>query len=188
MKNFSQIRAIKEENDADEFLEVDDEEEATKYEPRSKNDKFFVDLHKVVKHLHPVAKDNQFKSNKKALDHSSGESSKEASEPIIKQGSSKIETSFQKLKRLNSKHQKGEMVHIFQEDATKYDDALNEVFTAGTLKLKDGASVKVTNQIAEKLNNVFDKLDSNNKAVMEKELYSNRDSFDRILKFAEAAK
>ena len=65
------------------------------------------------------------------------------------------------------------------------DDAqLNEMLKSGTLKLHDGSSVVLTNEIASSLNKLLGQLSNANKDKMEKRLMLNKKSFDEIIAFA----
>ena len=62
MNNFKSIRVISE-ADADEYI-LDDDDSEEELAPRADGEAEFVDLHTAVSIAHPVAGDNQFKSQK----------------------------------------------------------------------------------------------------------------------------
>ena len=64
---------------------------------------------------------------------------------------------------------------------------LDEAFKAGTIRLKDGKTVKIDKMTAESLNNVMKQLNSTNRKRMETEAMKDKDSFDTMVKFAMAA-
>lgn len=61
---------------------------------------------------------------------------------------------------------------------------LDEAFKAGSMKLKDGSTVTLTNESSNSLNNLFNQLSSSNKAKMEQRLMSGSKGFNEILAFA----
>ena len=64
---------------------------------------------------------------------------------------------------------------------------LDEAFKAGTIRLKDGKTVKIDKMTAESLNNTMKQLNSTNRKRMETEAMKDKDSFDSMVKFAKAA-
>jgi hypothetical protein len=76
-------------NAADLVPSKDNDKEATEYEPRSKGEKEFKDAHKIEKHAHPVAGDNQFNGSIKGQTGEHGTpSSNNGEKKIVKQGNS----------------------------------------------------------------------------------------------------
>lgn len=83
-KNFKQIN----EADADEYV-IDDDDFEQELTPNSKSEIEFVDLHKAVTIAHPVAGENQFKSDKDHAVTTGAESDNaEGEDKPIKQGTS----------------------------------------------------------------------------------------------------
>ena len=84
MNNFKTLRVINE-ADADEYiLDIDDEEE---FAPRADGEAEFVDLHTAVSIAHPVAGDNQFKSDKdQAVTKNAESDNAEGEDKPVKQG------------------------------------------------------------------------------------------------------
>lgn len=70
---------------------------------------------------------------------------------------------------------------------TKESVDLDEVFKAGSMKLKDGSSISVTSEQASTLNALFTELNSSNQKKMQERLMSSTDNFNEILAFAKAA-
>ena len=87
MNNFKSIRVISE-ADADEYI-LDDDDSEDELAPRADGEAEFVDLHTAVSIAHPVAGDNQFKSDKDHVDHTGAESDNaEGEDKPVKQGTS----------------------------------------------------------------------------------------------------
>ena len=66
-------------------------------------------------------------------------------------------------------------------------DQIDEAYTPGKMKLKDGSSVNVTKEEAVALNQLFQELNSSNKKKMEKKMMESKKGFDEIAKFAKEA-
>jgi len=64
---------------------------------------------------------------------------------------------------------------------------MDEAFKAGSMKLSDGSSVKVTSEEASTLNALFNQLNSSNKTKMNERLMSDSKGFNEILAFAKEA-
>jgi len=64
---------------------------------------------------------------------------------------------------------------------------INEELKPGSLKLKSGETIKVTNEDASKINKVLSSLNSTNQKKMEEELLKDKNSYQRMLKFAREA-
>lgn len=64
---------------------------------------------------------------------------------------------------------------------------LDEAFKMGSMKLKDGSTVKLSKEEAEAVNELFNELNSSNKKRMEEEMMKNKSGFDKVLKFAQEA-
>jgi len=69
---------------------------------------------------------------------------------------------------------------------TREETELDEMFKAGTLKLRSGETVKVDETTASALNTAIDQLNGANKKKMETESMKDKSSFDRISKFAKS--
>ena len=67
------------------------------------------------------------------------------------------------------------------------EEYMDEAFKAGSMKLADGSSVKVTTEQANILNSLFQELNSSNKKKMEERLMSGSKGFNEILSFAKEA-
>jgi hypothetical protein len=67
------------------------------------------------------------------------------------------------------------------------EEYMDEAFKAGSMKLSDGSSVKVTSEEASTLNALFNQLNSSNKTKMNERLMSDSKGFDEILAFAKEA-
>jgi len=64
---------------------------------------------------------------------------------------------------------------------------LDEAFKVGILKLKDDSTVKLTNDDAQALNNLYKNLNTSNSTRMIERLYADKKSFSEILAFAKQA-
>jgi hypothetical protein len=85
MNNFKTIRVINE-ADADEYV-LDDDDSEKELAPRADGEAEFVDLHTAVSIAHPVAGDNQFKSDKdQAVTKNAESDNAEGEDKPIKQG------------------------------------------------------------------------------------------------------
>jgi hypothetical protein len=67
------------------------------------------------------------------------------------------------------------------------EEYMDEAFKAGSMKLSDGSSVKVTSEEASTLNALFNQLNSSNKTKMNERLMSDSKGFNEILAFAKEA-
>ena len=63
---------------------------------------------------------------------------------------------------------------------------LDGVFKAGSMKLNDGSSVKLSSDDASALNELFKSLNSNNKSKMKQILNQSKKGYNEILSFAKA--
>ncbi len=63
-------------------------------------------------------------------------------------------------------------------------DVLDETYKAGSMKLKDGSTVKLAKEEAAALNGLFKDLNSSNKKKMEERLQDSKASFTEIVNFA----
>ena len=87
MNNFKSIRVISEAAAAEYILDDDDSEE--ELAPRADGEAEFVDLHTAVSIAHPVAGDNQFKSDKdQAVTKNAESDNAEGEDKPVKQGTS----------------------------------------------------------------------------------------------------
>jgi hypothetical protein len=85
MNNFKSIRVISE-ADADEYI-LDDDDSEEELAPRADGEAEFVDLHTAVSIAHPVAGDNQFKSQKdQAVTKNAESDNAEGEDKPVKQG------------------------------------------------------------------------------------------------------
>ena len=120
----------------------------------SKNDVKFADLHTVETDDHPVATDAQHP----------------------KKGKKK----FSGVRKVKA----NEEVDIEVEIAIEEEVFLDEALKAGTMKLKDGKSVKVSKEDAATLNSVLEDLNPDNRKRMEEELKKDVKSYKNMLIFA----
>jgi hypothetical protein len=64
---------------------------------------------------------------------------------------------------------------------------LDEAFKAGAMSLKDGSTVKLTNEDAKALDSLYDNLNSGNRKKMQEKLEGSKKAFTEILAFAKQA-
>lgn len=64
---------------------------------------------------------------------------------------------------------------------------LGEAFKVGPMKLKDGSTVKLTNEDVQALDNLYKNLNASNRNKMQEKLEANKKSFGEILAFAKQA-
>ena len=191
MKKFKNLF---EEPAADYKRKVDDEDEVKDIKPRSSDEQKFKDMHKVEKKGHPVAADVQHtgdrkggKVGKSGQDHTGSE---ESGEQILK-----TYAQFMKMGGFGGDSYKGagnsggEKAPVMQGSSKIKEEVeiIDEAFKAGTIRLKDGKTVKIDKMTAESLNNAMKQLNSTNRKRMETEAMKDKDSFDSMVKFAKAA-
>ena len=66
-------------------------------------------------------------------------------------------------------------------------EMIDEAVRAGNMRLKDGSSVKIKNEDAKLLNQMFKDLNSSNRRQMEKVMMTDKAGFEEILGFAREA-
>jgi len=66
-------------------------------------------------------------------------------------------------------------------------EMIDEAVRAGNMRLKDGSSVKIKNEDAKLLNQMFKDLNSSNRRQMEKVMMTDKAGFKEILGFAREA-
>jgi hypothetical protein len=184
MNNFKAIRVINEAADDYNLVDDDSEEELA---PRADGEAEFVDLHTAVSIAHPVAGDNQFKSQKdQAVTKNAESDNAEGEDKPVKQGTSG-DTKFAQFRdklgktpaRKGDKSQ-GDM----KAETVKEEIELDEAVKAGMMKLKDGKSVKVSPDEAKTFNAVLKELNPENRKRMEMEMMKDQGSYKRMLTFA----
>jgi hypothetical protein len=129
--------------------------------PKSKDEQDFVDKHVVVKQDHPEAEEGQFTSKKKKAKRLADNSEKE-SEKVYESS----------IKRFSQFMESSELV---------------ESVKAGSMKLKDGANVKLDKDAAEAINSLVSSMSSANKKKMHQRMMDSKKGFDEIVKFAKEA-
>ena len=154
MNNFKTLRVINE-ADADEYvIDIDDDEE--ELIAKAGKEAEFVDLHTAVSIAHPVAGDNQFKSDKdQAVTQNAESDNAEGEDKPVKQGT----TGDTKFAQFRDK--------IGKTPARKGDksqgDMKSETVKEGILELEDGEFVYVSDDDAEVFNTILEELEPENK-------------------------
>ena len=154
MRNLKEIRKLRESSsrDPEDYVrEKDSDAEVKDYEPRSKREKEFADIHKTDAKDHPVATDGQFKSKdtKKGKDHK--------------------DNNFMNVRKKI-------------KESTEVEE-INEVISAGSLKLKDGSTVTISTADAKKINQVISSLNPENRDKMESEMRKDQKTFSKMMTF-----
>lgn len=164
MRNLKEIRKLRESSsrDPEDYVrEKDSDAEVKDYEPRSKREKEFADIHKTDAKDHPVATDGQFKSKdtKKGKDHKGN--------------------NF-----MNVRKKIKESTEV--EEIDEKVEEINEVISAGSLKLKDDSTVTISTADAKKINQVISSLNPENRDKMESEMKKDKKSFAKMLSFVKS--
>lgn len=171
MKSYKNIRAIKE-ADADEYVpEVDDIDDIADGEQE------FVDLHTAMTLAHPVAGDNQFKSDKDSVEQKGATTDNaDGEDKPVKSGT----TGDTKFAQFRDK--------IGKTPARKGDksqgDMKAETVKEGTLELVDGEVVDVSDDDADVFNIVLEDLTEENRDLMLIRMHEGVDSYEQMLSFA----
>ena len=161
--------------------------------PKSEDEKRFMDKHIVAKHKHPVAKDDQFtaktKKDKTKIAGHHGDEDKavyEAADVHTKRADKKavivrnVDPITGQSKTITRQSRAGE---IKVEEVEQID----ENFSAGNLKLRDGSTVKLNSKEAMALNSLFLSLNDKNQEKMDTKMMKNKKGFEEILAFAKEA-
>ena len=185
MNNFKAIRVINE-ADADEYV-LDDDDSEEELAPCADGEAEFVDLHTAVSIAHPVAGDNQFKSDKdQAVTKNAESDNAEGEDKPVKQGTTG-DTKFAQFRDKIGKTptRKGDKSQGDMKAGTvKEEVELDEAVKAGMMKLKDGKSIKVSPDEAKMFNAVLKELNPENRKRMESEMMKDQGSYKRMLTFA----
>jgi hypothetical protein len=155
--------------------------------PVSKGEQEFADMHKVDKTDHPLGNDEIYtgdhKGPKEDPNQVGGKTKK--GEPVLK--TYKSMTGGKSSKRSADKSQ-GDMKPVMQGSSKVSEEVeyIDEAFSAGTLKLKSGESVKVDEASAKALNTAINELSGGNKKKMQSEAMKDKKSFMSMVKFAKS--
>jgi len=184
MKTLKQLRKIQE-ADADNYVvDPDDDEEALEYQPRSDGEIEFVDLHSVEVSNHPAAPEDQHVAK---TSHNKHKGVEHPGEPVVKQGTSG-DVKFAKFREKITKTplRKGDKRQgDFKTGSVKEEvEFIEEAVKAGTIKLENGKSVKVTKEDANAFNAVLKELNPENRKRMESEMMKDEKSYKNMLTFA----
>ena len=171
MKSYKNIRVIKE-ADADEYVpEVDDIDDIADGEQE------FVDLHTAMTLAHPVAGDNQFKSDKDSVEQKGATTDNaDGEDKPVKQGT----TGDTKFAQFRDK--------IGKTPTRKGDKSQGDMKAGtvkeGTLELVDGEVVDVSDDDADVFNIVLEDLTEENRDLMLIRMHEGVDSYEQMLTFA----
>ena len=145
-----------------------------------------------MKKEHPVAEPHQHTGDRKGPKSDSGEDHEgfeKKGEPVLK-----TYDQFKKMGGWGSSSKRGpdktagDTKAVMQGSSKIKEEVeiIDEAFKAGTVKLKDGSTVKVNEATAKVLNNALSQLSASNKKRMEAEAMKNKSSFESMVKFAKA--
>ena len=171
MKIYKNIRVIKEAA-ADEYVpEVDDVDDIADGEQE------FVDLHTAMTLAHPVAGDNQFKSDKDSVEQKGATTDNaDGEDKPVKSGT----TGDTKFAQFRDK--------IGKTPARKGDKSQGDMKAGtvkeGALELVDGEVVDVSNDDADVFNIVLEDLTEENRDLMLIRMHEGVDSYEQMLSFA----
>lgn len=159
MNNFKTLRVINE-ADADEYvIDIDDDEE--ELIAKAGKEAEFVDLHTAVSIAHPVAGDNQFKSDKdQAVTQNAESDNAEGEDKPVKQGTTG-DTKFAQFRdkigktpaRKGDKSQGDMKAETVKEEVELDEDASN--FKSAVARIKKANSVKDLEKLEKSLERVY---------------------------------
>lgn len=181
----------------------DDDEEATKYKPRSKGEQQFADMHAVDVKDHPVSSPAQHKGHEKVGDpeeHKGGKKQAPGETQPIKQGSSDVKPGGTPFKSFKQFAVAGEKTPVMQgsskiKEDIDSDDVLEEQVVDTLKKIKDrkqmmpvkfknGKTLKVDTTTAGALLAVHDALKPANAKKFRDNLEKGQSSFMSMVDFA----
>lgn len=170
-------------------------------EPKAGDEKRFKAKHVVAKYGHPAAEDEQFAS-KKAKDKSKRASYENGEdEDVYEEAQPKWKVQIGKKHYTVTARNTAEANRKAQMMAKKEGNSgvggkiermaeevdLDEAFKMGSMKLKDGKTVKLSKEEADAVNSLFNELNASNKKRMQEEMMKDKSGFDKVLKFAKEA-
>lgn len=184
MKTLKQLRNIQEADAEDYVVDDDDDEEALDYQPRSDGEIEFVDLHSVEVSKHPIAPEDQHVGK---TSHNKHKGAEKSGESVVKQGTTgnvkfaKFRDKITKTPLRKGDKSQGDIKAGSVKEEVEF---IEEAVKAGTIKLENGKSIKVTKEDAAALNAVLKELNPDNRKRMESEMMKDEKSFKNMLTFA----
>ena len=178
MKSYKNIRVIKE-ADADEYVpEVDDIDDIADGEQE------FVDLHTAMTLAHPVAGDNQFKSDKDSVEQKGATTDNADGEDKPVKSGTTGDTKFAQFRDKIGKTpaRKGDKSQGDMKAGTVKEQV--ELVKEGMLELVDGEVVDVSDNDADVFNIVLEDLTEENRDLMLIRMHEGVDSYEQMLTFA----
>jgi hypothetical protein len=85
--------------------------------------------------------------------------------------------------RMGNEYEKANKKHVYKEEV----EQIEENFKPGSLKLRDGSTVKLSSKDAMTLNSLFVTLNDKNQEKMDQKMMANKKGFEEILAFAKEA-
>jgi len=175
-----------------------DDEQATKYKPRSRGEQEFANMHNVTKVNHPHSKDNQFTGEIEGnpMDHVGGKSPEPGERTPIKQGSTDQKAQGKEFRNPKQYKRTGDQTPVMQGSSKIKEeveltegvvDTLKDIVKtrgAKEVKFKNNKTLKVDMQTANLLLKVHGSLKPANAAKFKTALEKGPDSFMKMLDFA----
>lgn len=175
-----------------------DDEEATKYKPRSRKEQEFAAKHTIQKVNHPVAPDSQFTGDKVGdpMSHVGGKKQAPGETAQIKQGSSDVKPTGREFKSFLQYNRAGERNPVMQGSSKIKEEVELEEGVVDTLKkivsskqpmdvkFKNGKSLKVDNKTANALLTVHGALKPENASKFRNNLETGPTQFMNMVDFA----
>jgi len=175
-----------------------DDEQATKYKPRSKGEQDFANMHNVTKMGHPVARDIQFSGEIEGdpEEHVGGKPPKAGERTPIKQGSSDAKATGTEFKEPKQYKRSGDQTPVMQGSSKIKEsidisegvvDTLKDIVKtrrAKEVKFKNNKTVEVDMQTANALLKAHDALKPSNAKKFRDALEKGESSFMSMVDFA----
>jgi len=175
-----------------------DDEEATKYKPRSRKEQDFVAKHTIQKVKHPVAPDSQFTGEKEGNpdEHKGGKKQAPGETAQIKQGSSDIKPVGREFKSFLQYGRPGDRAPVMQGSSKIKEeveleegvvDTLKKIVTSKQpmeVKFKNGKTLRVDNKTANALLTVHGALKPENASKFRNNLEQGPTQFMNMVDFA----
>ena len=175
-----------------------DDDQSTKYKPRSKGEQDFYNMHNVQKVGHPVARDSQFSGEIEGdpMDHVGGKTPEPGERTPVKQGSSDEKAQGREFKNPKQYKRTGDQTPVMQGSSKIKEsielsegvvDSLKDIVKtrgAKEVKFKNNRTLKVDMQTANLLLKVHDSLKPANASKFRNALEKGPDSFMKMLDFA----
>lgn len=175
-----------------------DDEEATKYKPRSRKEQEFAAKHTIQKVNHPVAPDSQFTGDIEGdpMAHTGGKKQANGETAVIKQGSSDVKPAGREFKSFMQYSRPGDRAPVMQGSSKIKEevelkegvvDTLKKIVSSKQpmdVKFKNGKSLKVDSKTANALLTVHGALKPENASKFRNNLETGPSQFMNMVDFA----